>query len=70
MQTLAEKVYDIVRMLPESRAAEILSFAEAVQAETETRTEENDFFALAGLWRGRDINPASLRKKAWPEHSP
>ena len=28
--------------------------------------EEADFFAMAGLWAGRDISLQSLREKAWP----
>lgn len=63
MPTIAERITEIVCRLPESKAAEILDFAESVQAEA----DENDFFALAGLWEGRDIDPGSLRKRAWPE---
>lgn len=65
MQTVADKVFEITRNLPESKAAAVLKFAESMQASPED--EENDFFALAGLWKGRDIDQASLRKKAWPE---
>jgi hypothetical protein len=28
--------------------------------------EESDFFALAGLWEGRDITLESIRQEAWP----
>ncbi len=32
-----------------------------------TTTEESlDFFSLAGLWKNREINLESIRKKAWP----
>ena len=68
MQTMAERVYEIVRSLPEPKAAKVLRFAESVQADTEP--DDHDFFALAGLWEGRDIELSSLRKKAWPEHCP
>ena len=27
---------------------------------------EKDFFALAGLWAGRDISIQSIREQAWP----
>jgi len=30
------------------------------------RGEEADFFALAGLWAGRDVSLQSIREKAWP----
>ena len=29
-------------------------------------TQDADFFALAGLWAGRDISLKTLREKAWP----
>jgi hypothetical protein len=70
MQTVADRVYEIMRKLPESKAIEVLNFAESIQAQAQPETDENDFFALAGLWEGRNIDPASLRKKAWPEQSP
>lgn len=30
------------------------------------RASEKDFFALAGLWAGRDVTLDSIRQKAWP----
>jgi hypothetical protein len=42
--------------------------SESMQAQSETA--KNDFLALAGLWEGRNIDPASLRHKAWPEQNP
>ncbi len=32
----------------------------------ESPEKREDFFSLAGLWSGRDISVASIRKKAWP----
>ena len=29
-------------------------------------TSDKDFFALAGLWAGRDVTLYSIRQKAWP----
>ena len=48
-----------------------LDFVELVKTssadETETTPEEStDFFALAGLWEGRDITLESIRQLAWP----
>ena len=31
-----------------------------------SRTSDKDFFALAGLWAGRDVTLDSIRQKAWP----
>jgi len=30
-------------------------------------TDNNDFFALAGLWEDRDISQSSIRNNAWPD---
>lgn len=35
------------------------------QAKADKGTD--DFFALAGLWSGRNIDEQSLRKDAWPK---
>ena len=32
-------------------------------------TNEDEFFALAGLWAGRQITLNSIRQKAWPARS-
>lgn len=39
----------------------------AVDSAPETR--QADFFALAGLWAGRDISLEAIRQKAWPERA-
>lgn len=31
--------------------------------------DENDFFAMAGLWVGRDISLKTIREQAWPYRS-
>ena len=67
MQSVAERVYEITLNLPESKAAEVLKFAEALQSEPDAG--ESGFFAMAGLWKGRDIDAEALRRKAWPEQS-
>jgi len=53
-----------------------LDFVEAVNTaseEVETAStpegEVSDFFALAGLWAGRDITLNSIRQQAWPRQS-
>jgi hypothetical protein len=39
----------------------------SAEGEPDSTAPENgaDFFALAGLWAGRDINLASIRQQAW-----
>ena len=34
--------------------------------ESEFAKEENEFFAMAGLWEGRDISLKTIREQAWP----
>ncbi|MCK6627334.1 MAG: hypothetical protein L6R45_19425 [Anaerolineae bacterium] len=53
-----------------------LDFVEAVNTASEeiepvsTSTGEvSDFFALAGLWEGREITLNSIRQRAWPRQS-
>jgi hypothetical protein len=53
MSNIADKIYEIIRDLPEAKAAEVLDFAEFVKSrEVE---EKDDFFVLAGLWENREI---------------
>ncbi len=33
------------------------------------KEDEDDFFALKGLWAGRKITLESIRQKAWPARS-
>jgi hypothetical protein len=60
------------RILVELLAA--LDFIDSVESHTdedaaiatEIAEADNDFFALAGLWEGRDITLESIRREAWP----
>ncbi len=36
-----------------------------VQQTTEKKDDDYDFFASAGLWKGREINANQLREQAW-----
>ena len=52
-----------------------LDFVEAVEVEPASATDStngvqgDDFFALAGLWAGRDVDLASIRAQAWPRRA-
>jgi len=48
-----------------------LDFIDVVEVEDHkvTKEAEADFFALAGIWQGRDITQDSLRQTAWPRQS-
>ena len=65
MSSITERIHEILQDLPENKAAEILDFAEFVKAR-ESQDEEK-FFAVAGLWEGRGLDQAQLRKEAWPD---
>ncbi|MBL8089041.1 MAG: hypothetical protein KF758_05515 [Anaerolineales bacterium] len=34
--------------------------------QSEVKVNDADFFALAGIWAGRDITLETIRLKAWP----
>lgn len=49
-----------------------LSFVHAVRFSGPNEmdnSEAGDFFALAGLWEGRELSKESLRQQAWPRRS-
>jgi len=48
-----------------------LDFVEFVRTVTKENDAEEaeDFFALAGLWEGRDISLESIRQQAWPRQA-
>jgi len=48
---------------------ENVTSANPLVAKVSEKDKEADFFALAGLWAGRDVSQASLRKQAWPVRS-
>jgi hypothetical protein len=52
-----------------------LEFIENITSEaipdprSKVKNKEADFFALAGLWAGRDITIDTIRQQAWPERT-
>lgn len=50
-----------------------LDYVESVSGESadkkpqRSKEDETAFFALAGLWAGRNVSQESLRKQSWPE---
>jgi hypothetical protein len=53
----------------------VMDFVEDVTAsglsipKPQGQADESDFFALKGLWAGRDISLESIRQKAWPSRA-
>jgi hypothetical protein len=68
----------VIRVKDRKKARTLLDFLKSldfVESVTEKETLTNeisdaegnvDFFALAGLWSGRDVSLKSIREKAWP----
>jgi hypothetical protein len=50
------KTLDFVETIIEKELSDASEFAK----------EENEFFAMAGLWEGRDISLKTIREQAWP----
>ncbi|MGC1374617.1 MAG: hypothetical protein WA821_00220 [Anaerolineales bacterium] len=46
---------------------EAVSSADLPKVESSEQTRTEDFFALAGLWAGRDVTLETIREKAWPQ---
>lgn len=45
------------------------TYSQETEQITASSQQSDDFFALAGLWEGREINLTSIRQQAWPHQS-
>jgi len=45
------------------------SYSQELEETTASSQQSEDFFALAGLWEGREITPNSIRQRAWPRQN-
>jgi hypothetical protein len=55
-----------------SKLLTALDFVNSVEIQEQNQTKidnEQDFFALAGLWDNRTITAETIRQKAWQEDS-
>ncbi|WOB68754.1 hypothetical protein [Microcystis aeruginosa] len=50
-------------------ALDFVDSVEIIEDQTTLSDNEQDFFALAGLWEDRDITPKSIRQTAWREEN-
>lgn len=68
---------EVTIRIPEHKLATFLAFVqdleyvEILKSETSAESDDalntsDDFFDLAGMWEGKDINAEDLRQKAWP----
>ena len=60
------KARALINFLKSLEFVENISSKDLPVTQTETATKDAEFFALAGLWAGRDISLESIRQKAWP----
>ena len=62
-----EKAKIVLDLLAALDFVESIETSEITLAEQDSvPSEEDDFFALAGLWTDRAISLDSIRQKAWP----
>lgn len=71
MEQLIVQVTDKEKAKMLSEMLSALDFVYSVNAIEDQKTtfinDEQDFFAVAGLWENRDVTVESIRKKAWRE---
>lgn len=60
------KARALINFLKSLEFVENISSKDLPVTRMETATKDAEFFALAGLWAGRDISLESIRQKAWP----
>jgi hypothetical protein len=69
MKTVTLKIKDKSKFQHFLTFIEDLDYIEVLKQKSDTKksaTSEDNFFALAGMWKNRDISAEDLRSKAWP----
>jgi len=61
-----KKARKLVNFLKTLDFIEKVSSTDLPVVDNNNRRQDDDFFALAGLWEGRNISLKSIREKAWP----
>ncbi len=61
-----KKARTLVDFLKTLDFVEKVSSSDLPSVDDNKKTQEDDFFALAGLWAERDVSLKSIREKAWP----
>ena len=66
METIILNIKDQAKYLSFLQFVQQLDFVEVEKpAKKKSATEKNNFFASAGLWKGKTIDAKELRNKAW-----
>ena len=61
-----KKARTLVDFLKTLDFVEKVSSSDLSSLDDTRKAQEDDFFALAGLWAERDVSLKSIREKAWP----
>ena len=64
-----KKAQSLLDFLKSLDFIESITEKELIGANSSSANGEQEFFALAGLWAGRDISLKTIREQAWPYRS-
>jgi len=62
-----KKARDLIQYLRSLDFIEKISSVNYPATVPSSKRQNQDFFAMAGSWAGRDVSLETIRKKAWPE---
>ncbi len=66
-----KKAQTLVEFLKSLDFVESITEKDLLDSDNSNINREEEFFALAGLWAGRDISLKTIREQAWPyRHDP
>jgi hypothetical protein len=61
-----QKAQALINFLKAMDFIEDVTASDLSTLKPKARVNNKEFFALAGLWAGRDVTLDSIRQKAWP----
>lgn len=61
-----QKAQTLVQFLKSLDFVESVTEKDLPDSDIPSTDREEEFFALAGLWSGRDISLKTIRERAWP----
>ncbi len=56
----------LIELLRSLDFVQSVTFAAEEEEPTLSPTDKDDFFEIAGIWEGRDVEIETLRQQAWP----
>jgi hypothetical protein len=61
-----QKAQALINFLKAMDIIEDVTASDLSALKPKAKIKDKEFFALAGLWAGRDVTLDSIRQKAWP----